>query len=268
MPPYILLIKKVGETPLEALTAWRQRNPLYRDVRASYAGRLDPMASGKLLILLGEECKRQATYTNLDKEYEVEVLLGVGSDTGDVLGIPTASPASTVETETLDILLKAEEGKATRAYPLYSSKTVLGAPLFLHALRGTIELHQIPTHLEEVYRIDLLSRTKIAKKELEARVMYRLSHVSRKDEPSKELGKNFRIEEITAAWKLLFASTSEPFYEVLRLRVVCASGTYMRSLAERIGERLHTRSLALSITRTQFGRYRTWKRLGIWTRRY
>jgi tRNA U55 pseudouridine synthase TruB len=40
-----------------------------------------PMASGKLLVLLGEECKHQENYHSLDKEYEFSVLLGIGSDT-------------------------------------------------------------------------------------------------------------------------------------------------------------------------------------------
>ena len=52
------------------------------------------MASGKLLILIGDECKNQKKYFGLDKEYEFEVLFGVESDTGDVLGLISKSKGS------------------------------------------------------------------------------------------------------------------------------------------------------------------------------
>ena len=95
MKQYVILEKEVGETPLIALRKWKEQNPEYKDVIASYAGRLDPMASGKLLVLFGEECKKQKSYTNLDKEYEIEVLFDVGTDTGDALGLTEYSGKAT-----------------------------------------------------------------------------------------------------------------------------------------------------------------------------
>ncbi|MBU2330236.1 hypothetical protein KKG57_02105, partial [Patescibacteria group bacterium] len=86
MKKYVVLEKPVGQTPLEALRLFQERSPIYKDVPLSYAGRLDPMASGKLLVLIGEECKKQKKYHGLDKEYVIEVLLDIGTDTGDVLG--------------------------------------------------------------------------------------------------------------------------------------------------------------------------------------
>jgi len=47
----LLLNKKEGETPLEALQAFRSKNKKYKGVKMTYAGRLDPMASGLLLVL-------------------------------------------------------------------------------------------------------------------------------------------------------------------------------------------------------------------------
>ncbi len=88
MKRFVVLDKKIGQTPLEALTLWKQAHPKYANMPATYAGRLDPLASGKLLVLLGEECKRKDTYTGLDKEYEVSILLDLATDTGDLLGIP------------------------------------------------------------------------------------------------------------------------------------------------------------------------------------
>ena len=82
----ILLYKKIGETPLECLNRFKVENSEYESLPMTYAGRLDPMAEGLLLVLVGEECKKKEDYLYLSKEYEIEVLFGFETDTADVLG--------------------------------------------------------------------------------------------------------------------------------------------------------------------------------------
>tara|TARA_B100000508_G_scaffold141056_1_gene145709 strand:- start:6792 stop:7781 length:990 start_codon:yes stop_codon:yes gene_type:complete len=86
MQSFITLDKKIGETPLSCAEAWREAEGLDMDIPLAYAGRLDPMASGKLLVLIGDECKNQTNYHNLDKAYDFSVLFGIESDSLDVLG--------------------------------------------------------------------------------------------------------------------------------------------------------------------------------------
>ena len=74
MKKVILLNKKEGETPLEALEIFRIKNNKYKDIKMTYAGRLDPMASGLLLILAGEETKNKEKYTKIIEEYDVDFL--------------------------------------------------------------------------------------------------------------------------------------------------------------------------------------------------
>ncbi|TSC64556.1 MAG: tRNA pseudouridine55 synthase, partial [Parcubacteria group bacterium Gr01-1014_91] len=144
----------VGETPLAAIRVWKIENQEYAHLPASYAGRLDPMASGKLLVLLGEECKRQHEYTNLDKEYNIEVLLDIGSDTGDVLGMSEYAERGTeLDERALAAALASERGAHMRAYPAFSSKTIDGKPLFLHALEGSLSYMKVPEHVECIYNI-------------------------------------------------------------------------------------------------------------------
>lgn len=256
MKRFVVLDKEIGETPLAAIQAWKYRYREYAEVPASYAGRLDPMASGKLLVLLGDECKRQHAYTGLDKEYEIEILLDIGSDTGDVLGIPEYAEHETlVEKHVLAKVLRNEQGAHMRAYPAFSSKTVDGKPLFLHTLEGALQHIKIPKHIEHIYRIQHESSYIISHSELETRISTLLDRVPRTDEPSKRLGEDFRVDTIRVHWKSLFKTVRERPFVVLRLKVTCASGTYMRSLASRIGTALQTNALALSIKRTKIGNY-------------
>lgn len=261
----VIIEKLVGETPLAALGRWKEANPAYKELPASYAGRLDPMASGKLLVLLGEECKRQKAYTKLDKEYEIEVLLDAGSDTGDALGlVEYAGKETRVERGALRKALRAELGVHVCAYPQFSSKTVGGKPLFLHALLGGISAINIPEHKEHIYRIKVQDISTISSEALAVRINEFLARVPKSGEPSKLLGADFRIEDVRASWEKLFSEAGQRTFTVLSLRVSCGSGTYMRSLAGRIGQALGTRGLALSINRTKIGTY--W--MGWWVRSF
>ena len=73
--------KEIGETPLEAIRKLKLKE------KASYAGRLDPMASGKLLVLTGEDCLCQNEYHHIDKSYNFDLILGFQTDSLDILGV-------------------------------------------------------------------------------------------------------------------------------------------------------------------------------------
>lgn len=255
-----ILEKQIGETPLQTIERYRSTHPRYTDVSATYAGRLDPMASGKLLVLFGEECKRKEHYIGLDKQYDIEVLLGVGSDTGDILGITKYGPHS--ESPTRDLLyqvLRQEVGTHTQSYPGFSSKTVSGKPLFLYALEGTLDTITIPSHEETIYDIKLLDIQRISTHLLETHIRNTLSLAPVSGDESKQLGADFRITDVLESWKRVFTEDTE--YTLVKLRVTCGSGAYMRTLAERIGTRLGTRALALSIHRRHIGKRSLWWRL-------
>ncbi|MDB5245593.1 MAG: truB [Parcubacteria group bacterium] len=269
LPKYVVLEKKRGQTPLETILAWKNRHLEYSLVPASYAGRLDPMAEGKLLVLLGNECKQQQKYIGLDKEYEVEVVLDLATDTGDALGIPEYHAAETQPVaSTIEHVLRALTGAQIVPYPAFSSKTVNGKPLFQYTLEGTLETIEIPTHTETIYRIQLLKTVRLTRAELQERIDVGLVEVPRSDDLSKELGADFRQDIIRAGWRALFTAMPERDFTILRLRVACGSGSYMRTLAGRIGAELGTTGFALSINRTKIGTIKKFGPLWFWTKKY
>ena len=206
----------------------------------------------------------------MDKEYEIEVLLGAGSDTGDALGMTQYSGVELkVDERELVKILYQELGAHLRPYPVFSSKTIDGKPLFLYALEGTLSSVKIPEHIERIYQIQNKGFHTISREELEDRISTFLDLVPRTQEPSKKLGADFRVDAIRAQWESIFGTVPKIHFSILTLRVVCASGTYMRSLAGRIGESLHTKALALSIKRTKIGKYAPlWKGFGFWLYSY
>jgi len=257
MQKRVVLWKEVGETPLMALERYTRLHGEYANIPATYAGRLDPMAEGKLLVLLGSECKKQDHYRGLDKEYVVEVLLDAGSDTGDALGLVQYSGKETrVDPRVLQQVLATEKRVHTHPYPAFSSKTVDGKPLFMYALEGTLDTITIPEHQEHIYTLSHQDTAHIDTKTLRERIDTFLAQVPRTDEPSKALGADFRIDTVRESWDALIAQAKDRHFSILTLRVVCGSGTYMRTLAGRVGEALGTTALALSIRRTRIGKQR------------
>ncbi len=58
MKSLINLYKPCSKTPLQAVEEFRLQNPKYKTKKISYPGRLDPVAEGILILLIGEENKK------------------------------------------------------------------------------------------------------------------------------------------------------------------------------------------------------------------
>jgi tRNA pseudouridine(55) synthase len=272
---YLLTTKLLGQTPLEALELLRREKNIDVSVPMTYAGRLDPMAEGLLLILVGDECKKKDEYLGLDKEYEVEVLLGVGSDTGDVLGVVEGLKikGDLFSIEIIKEKIKLLVGKRFEKYPPYSSKTVAGKPLFEYANEGTIDDIQIPTKEIEIYSIDFLGTDIISLNELVPEVIERIKLVKgdfrqgyvidswenlfRSETNNINLEDSFSTEEKSSAFRggASMQAHSQTSFQIVKLRISCSSGSYMRTLAEKLGAMLGVPALAWKIKRTQIGEY-------------
>lgn len=215
----IRIYKKIGETPLEALNRLRFDMPEYADLPMTYAGRLDPMAEGELIVLIGEECKKKEQYLGMDKEYEFEMLFGFKTDTYDLLGICSAGLVDQkevmekIEKELLDL-----KGKKVQKYPPFSSKTINGVPLFQKTKDG--EEFDLPEREIEIYSVDFLGFREVKGSELLEEIKRRINLVSG----------DFRQKEIIEKWEENFKNREEEVFLIAKAKTVCSSGTYIRGL--------------------------------------
>lgn len=265
MKKFAVIEKQVGETPLMAIETFRKSDAQLMQVPLSYAGRLDPMASGKLVVLIGDECKKRGVYDSFDKTYVFEVLLGFSSDTGDVLGIPSIGPLIAPDIESVADVARSLVGEHTFPYPSYSSKTVNGKPLFTYALAGTLSTIAIPTVDVRIYSLRYMDQLVIPKDALIEKILSRIELLKVRHDPD-ELGADFRKEKIMRAW-WSFADRRKTLVTVLRFEATVSSGAYIRTIAPLIAERLGGIGLAYSIRRTRIGRYVPITRSkGVWMR--
>jgi len=245
----LTLYKNRGETPLECIKRFKSDNPEYLEEKMTYAGRLDPLAEGLLLVLVGEECKNKDKYLGVDKEYEVDVIFGFSTDTYDVLGVVKSKVCKVykVNTEEIQKIMQSFVGKFSQKYPAYSSKTINGKSLFSLAKSAELDEDEIPTKDVEIKSIEQIGEREISKSELEKYIIDSINLVKG----------DFRQKEILKGWRSVFASEAKQSrsYQIISLKVSCTSGTYMRSLAHTIGEKVGIPALALNIKRVKVGDY-------------
>ena len=261
LPRYIMLEKAIGETPLACMETWREAVGVDASVPLTYAGRLDPMASGKMLVLIGDECKKKEEYLALDKTYEFSVLFGIGSDTHDVLGRLTTAQQSTEPenlAEQLTSICSDLTGDIELPYPHFSSKTIEGKPLHTWTLEGRLDEIEIPTRHSTIHsltfdRLETLSRQAVCEQALT-----NINTIPEVTDERKALGNDFRRIDVRADWERIFRNevSENPLpaqYTIAHFTCHCSSGTYMRMLAKLIGDRLAppTPSLAWSIHRSE-----------------
>jgi tRNA pseudouridine(55) synthase len=257
MKPYVVLEKRVGETPLQRAEKWRAENSQYADVPLAYAGRLDPMASGKLIILIGDECKKQSEYHGLDKAYDFSILFGVSSDTGDVLGIIQPSETNTnVNISKLEQVAGELIGPITLPYPHFSSKTVRGKPLHTWTLEGRLDEIEIPVVTSTIYKLDLKSLSEKSRQDVADEALTKIETVPPVTDERKAIGNDFRRVDVRQDWQEFKKRDKLPeTYNIATFSCVASSGTYMRSLAELIAKKVGAVGLAWHIHRTNIGRY-------------
>ena len=243
----IKVYKKAGETPLDCIDNLKKERPELGLLPMTYAGRLDPLAEGILLILVGEECKKKDEYLNLPKEYEVDVLFGFSTDTYDVLGkISQNTPNSFSDyISKIQAIIPQLIGKIKQKYPPYSSRPVKGKSLFMWAREGKLDEIEIPVHNVLIGNIEVINSSEISGKDLLEDIKEKISKVKG----------DFRQEEIQKIWDKELKDKKNEKYPVVKLRISCGSGAYMRSIANDIGEKLGVPALAFKIVRTKVGEY-------------
>jgi tRNA pseudouridine55 synthase len=226
-----------GETLADLLTRIQAPGAI------TYAGRLDPMADGLVLMLLGETCKEKQSYLDRDKTYTFSVLFGVSTDSYDVLGKITAhKPVGMLTVDVLEDALKQLASQTIWQYPPYSSRTINGVPLFMHAKADTLPKN-LPVKEGRIKSIVVNDISVVSLASLAETIITDIGKVSG----------DFRQEEIVSLWKDLARNDSELCMASFTATVT--SGVYVRSMAHALGLLLKLPALAYRITRTRIGEY-------------
>ncbi|MFA5889136.1 MAG: hypothetical protein WCW47_02990 [Candidatus Paceibacterota bacterium] len=240
-----LLYKKLGETPNQAVMRFKMENKAYFDVPMTYAGRLDPIAEGLLLVLSGVEILEKEKYLDLKKTYVFEILWGFSTDTLDLLGLVSTKELSIPTTVEVKKAVEELVGKFEQKYPAYSSKPVNGVPLLTWARSGKLHEIEIPKHEVEIFEAGHISRRTIKGSDLLNDVKAKIKLV---------IG-DFRQKEILNKWVEILVNNLEKDFVIDQISMSASSGFYVRQLVSDFAGVFDAIATTFHIKRTRIGEF-------------
>jgi tRNA pseudouridine55 synthase len=124
--------------------------------RIGHTGTLDPLASGVLVLCLGQATRLVEYYQGHRKQYYAEISLGAATDTYDALGQITATaPLPSLNATNIAAILQQFRGPVLQSPPVYSAIKQGGESVHRKARRGeTVVLESRPVMF---YQLELLA---------------------------------------------------------------------------------------------------------------
>jgi tRNA pseudouridine55 synthase len=198
----ILNIDKPAGWTSHDVVGWTRR--VLREKRVGHAGTLDPMATGVLLVCVGQATRVVEYLTAGEKVYRAEAQLGVTTDTYDADGeIIATAPVPPLTTDVLIAALTGFVGEIQQRPPAFSAIKQDGEAAYRKARRG--EAVDLPARPVTIHSIKLL------------------------------------------IW--------DPAAAKLTIEITCGPGTYIRSLAQDLGQDLGCGATLTRLTRIRSSQY-------------
>jgi len=123
--------------------------------KVGHTGTLDPLATGVLVLCLGDYTKFVSLFTNHQKEYIATIRFGIETDTLDISGTVLKSNSKRPSKEIFQEMLKQFLGPQIQEVPKFSAKKVHGKKLYEYA-RNQEEV-ELPKQEIQIYELELLS---------------------------------------------------------------------------------------------------------------
>jgi tRNA pseudouridine55 synthase len=237
--------KNYTETLAETLVRFRIVYPDFVHEKITYAGRLDPLAHGLMLLLTGADVHRKEAFLGYDKVYEVSYIIGMQTDTYDILGIPVYVSDTLPEQDAMISAIHQLSTTKQQTYPAYSSKTVGGKPLFAWAREGLLDTLLIPSRDIHISHIGYRGSIPVSAGDMHIRIIDSINNVQG----------DFRQGDSISAWNDYFQFSRKTTYDLYTISVACSSGTYMRTLIDTLGRTLGVGACSVVIQRTHLGPY-------------
>lgn len=123
--------------------------------KVGHTGTLDPLATGVLVVTVGEATKISELLTSSSKEYIADIELGIETDTLDITGNILKEETVFKTKEEIENILSSMIGSYDQEVPIYSAVKINGKKLYEYAREK--EEVELPKRKVEVKEIELLN---------------------------------------------------------------------------------------------------------------
>jgi len=182
--------------------------------KIGYLGTLDPMAEGVLVVGVQKGTKK-LKFLPQEKEYIAEIAFGIETETWDLEGnIKIKNKKPLLKPVSLREKINEFQGEITQIIPAFSAKWIKGKRLYQIARSGKkIKPKDLPRKKVQIKKIKILNL--------------------------KEKRLKIKNKEISL--------------KVAKLKIKCSKGTFIRSLAFEIGQKIGTPATLIKLLRTKDG---------------
>ncbi|MBQ2526872.1 MAG: tRNA pseudouridine(55) synthase TruB [Bacteroidales bacterium] len=213
-----------------------------KNLKVGHAGTLDPLATGVLLVCIGNATKLAETLQKHDKEYIAGITFGATTPSYDLeKEIDKLYPHDGVSEESVRAVLPSFLGEQEQIAPLFSAKSVDGVRAYELARKKYREAMASGESFDHA-DAETLARQRITISSIEL-LRYCPDGIPASEIEAAE-GASSRINVTDNS------SLHLPHAEI---RVACSKGTYIRALARDLGEALGTGAHLDSLCRTRNG---------------
>ncbi len=232
--------KKIGETPLESISRFKEKIKSVKNQKLSYIGRLDPMASGKMIVISGDENNNREKYLNFDKEYFAEFVFGISTDSMDSLGLVMKEAKKNISNERILNIVRGLKKIKIQKYPWMSGKTMGGRKMFEIFKSGEIKGLKRPLNKIKIKEISEIKVSDIDGKKLLTNIVKNI----------KKVNGDFRQKEIIEKWKDVLGERNTDIFKTVSFKVSVSSGTFIRSFSEYFENKLKMPNFLHKLKRT------------------
>lgn len=216
-----------------------------KNLKVGHAGTLDPLATGVLLVCIGNACKRAQQLQDHDKEYIARIRFGATTPSYDLeKEVDRRFPYEHITEEAVRTALPAFLGEQEQVAPLFSAKSVDGVRAYELA-RKLYRAGQ--TEAIDAAALETLHRNRI--------VISRLELLDFQAERAPAGAEAPRSAASSASSRIHVADTSGLGLPEATIRIACSKGTYIRAFARDLGEALGSGAHLAGLIRSRSGEY-------------
>jgi len=234
-PQFLLIDKPPGWTSFDVVgfvrKQARQQDPANKKIKVGHAGTLDPFATGLLIVGVGREAtKRLDEFKGMPKTYIATIQFGATSDTYDIDGVITPYSPVVIPTSTV---IPAQAGIQSPVQPLDPGSR-----------SGMTSVDEIKDILKQFTGKQNQIPPMYSAKKINGKKLYELARAG------------ITIERQPSEIEIYDIKLLEYTWPVLKIEVHCSTGTYIRSLAHDIGQKLGVGAYCSALVRTSIGEYK------------
>ena len=252
-----------------------------KNLKVGHAGTLDPLATGVLLVCIGNACKRAQELQDHDKEYIARIRFGATTPSYDLeKEVDRRFPYKHITADAVRAALPAFLGEQEQVAPLFSAKSVDG----VRAYELARKLYKAGnTAAIDAAALETLHRSRITISELELLdyieesigvpepSLRDPSHSQRSSSgsgplpltrPRVAMGSGTPMLSSASA-RIHVADTSGLGLPEATIRIACSKGTYIRAFARDLGEALGSGAHLSGLIRSRSGDFTIDKALSV-----